>query len=171
MQAIKDITTLRLYRQRVIPSECILLDSDHIISHDKDHLITCWKTLRPKKEFDHGSSLYDFIHGLKISKFYNSAGALLYWYCDIVSYRYEEETNSLYVKDLLADVILYPDGHFHVVDLDELSLAYKEDQITKEEMLTCLCQLNYLLDCIQSGNFSALQDVLTRAEEKNTCNQ
>lgn len=165
MERITDINTLMLYRQRVIPSECILLKKDNIISYDADHLITSWNTLNPKKEFDHGCSLYDFVHGLKISKFYTSSGDLLYWYCDIVSYKYEKDTNSLYVKDLLADVIIYPDGHFNVVDLDELSLAYKEDMITKDEMTTCLSQLSFLLDTIQFGDFSALQDVLTRAEE------
>lgn len=167
MEKISDISTLSLYRQRVIPSECILLKNDKIVSCENDHLITTWKTLNPKTAFDHGCSLYDFVHGLKISKFYKSDGSLLYWYCDIVSYRYEKDTNSLYVKDLLADVIIYPDGHFNVVDLDELSLAYREDQITKEELLSCLCQLNVLLNYIQGDDFSSLQDILTRSEEKN----
>lgn len=166
MEEIKDLETLKLYRERIIPSECILLKSDQVVSCTKDHLITTWKTLHPKAAFDHGSSLYDFVHGLKISKFYKPTGELLYWYCDIVSYSYDADKNELYVKDLLADVIIQPDGTYKVVDLDELALAFQEDHITKEEMLACLRQLNQLLDYIQTDDLSALQDVLTRAEEK-----
>jgi len=166
MEEIKDLETLKLYRVRIIPSECILLKGDHIISCNKDHLITTWETLHPKNSFDHGSSLYDFVHGLKISKFYKPSGELLYWYCDIVSYSYDAEKNELYVKDLLADVIIEPDGSYKVVDLDELALAFQEKHITNEEMVACLRQLNQLLYYIQTDDLSALQGVLTRAEEK-----
>lgn len=166
MEEIKDLDSLQLYRVRIIPSECILLKSDNIVSCNKDHLITNWKTLNPKTSFDHGCSLYDFVHGWKISKFYKPSGELLYWYCDIVSYSYDAEKNELYVKDLLADVIIDPDGSYKVVDLDELALAFQEDHISKEEMIACLKQLNQLLYYIQTEDLSAIQDVLTRAEEK-----
>ena len=46
-------------------------------------------------------------------------GSLLYWYCDIVEYEYRPEDNSLTSLDLLADVIICPDGFVKVIDLDE----------------------------------------------------
>ena len=47
----------------------------------------------------------------------------MYWYFDIVEYDYDKENNSLTSLDLLADVIVYPDGFVKVLDLDELAEA------------------------------------------------
>ena len=62
--------------------------------------------------------------------------------------------------DLLADVILYPDGHVEVVDLDELAEAYEKDLITKRQMTRCLCNLNQLLSKIYRDKFDRLQAYL-----------
>ena len=56
---------VKLYRKRIIPSECILLKDDEIIYHDANVLITKWKTLNPKTEFSHGASAYIFEKGIK----------------------------------------------------------------------------------------------------------
>ena len=40
-----------LYRKRLIPSECIHLKNDTIVSISDGHIITRWKTLHPKEEF------------------------------------------------------------------------------------------------------------------------
>ena len=41
---------LKLFRQRFIPAETILLKDDIIVSQTEDMLITSWKTLNPKTE-------------------------------------------------------------------------------------------------------------------------
>lgn len=79
--------------------------------------------LESQDHVSHGCSCYYLKEGFKISKFYRHDGSLLYWYCDIVEYTSRPEDNSLIVTDLLADIILYPDGRMHVVDLDELAEA------------------------------------------------
>ena len=112
---------LQIYRKRLIPEECILLKDDIIVEQNEDYILTKWKTLNPKTTFSHGCSCYYLKEGFKISKFYRHDGSLLYWYCDIVEYTSRPEDNSLIVTDLLADIILYPDGRMHVVDLDELA--------------------------------------------------
>ena len=60
---------LKLYRKRIIPAECILLKDDEIVYSDDEVLITKWKTINPKTEFDHGSSVYIYEKGLQSAKF------------------------------------------------------------------------------------------------------
>ena len=117
---------LQIYRKRLIPEECILLKDDIIVEQNDDYILTKWKTLNPKTTFSHGCSCYYLKEGFKISKFYRHDGSLLYWYCDIVEYTRRPEDNALIVTDLLADIILYPDGRMHVVDLDELAEALEK---------------------------------------------
>ena len=109
-----------LYRRRLIPDECIPLKDDLILECNEERIVTSWNAIRPKKDLHHGFSCYFLKEGFKVSKFYYEDGRLLYWYCDIVSYDYSSTDNRLMVTDLLADVIIYPDGFVKVVDLDEL---------------------------------------------------
>ena len=153
------MSNLKLYRKRLIPNECILLKDDVLVHHSEEVLITTWKTLNPKTSFSHGCSCYFLKEGFKISKFLRSDNSLLYCYCDIVEFEEKTETAteaSLIVTDLLADVILYPDGTHKVVDLDELADAYEQGLITASQLTRSLRQLNKLLEIIQSGQFSAL---------------
>ena len=68
---------LKIFRKRIIPAECILLDKDIIVERTDEHIITSWHTIRPKDEFDHGTSCYFLNDGIKVSKFYRSDGSLL----------------------------------------------------------------------------------------------
>ena len=150
----------KLYRKRFIPSECIYLKDDLIIRQDDEVLITKWNTLNPKAEFSHGSSCYFLKEGLKVSKIYRHDGSLLRWYCDIVDFTFDSENCALTVTDLLADVIIYPDGRMKVVDLDELAEAMEENLITKAQMISCLRSLNHLLSLIYRDKFDRLQSYL-----------
>lgn len=147
----------KLYRRRLIPAECLPLNDDIIVEQNEEVLITKWKTIRPKPDFSHGSSCYFLQEGIKVSKIYRSDGSLVYWYCDIVDYDYGADSQSLTVIDLLADVILYPEGRMEVVDLDELAEAMERELITKEQMTTCLRNLNHLLSMIYRDKFDRLQ--------------
>lgn len=146
----------KLYRKRLIPMECILLKDDTIEYCSDDMLITSWRTLNPKIEFSHGCSCYFFKEGFKVSKFYKPDGQLLYYYCDIVEFEQNDEDNSLIVTDLLADVIIYPDGHLQVMDLDELADAQEQALISGSQLNRSLRQLNKLLNIIHKGEFSRL---------------
>lgn len=151
-----------LYRKRIIPPECIHLKDDVIVEQNDDCVITKWETLNPKTEFSHGCSCYFLRDGIKVSKMYRQDGSLLRWYCDIVSFEFNERNDSLIITDLLADVILYPDGRMEVVDLDELAEAMERDLITKEQMASCLRSLNHLLTLIYRDKFDRLQSHLNR---------
>ncbi len=150
----------RLYRRRIIPAEHILLKDDVIVAQNDTYIVTKWLTLHPKTSFSHGCSCYFLQEGIKISKIYRSDNTLLYWYCDIVDFSYQEEQQALTVTDLLADVILYPDGNVVVTDLDELAEALERGLITKEQMTHCLRSLDHLLSMIYRDKFDRLQSRL-----------
>lgn len=146
-----------LYRKRIIPDECILLKNDVIVSCDEDHIITTWQALHPKKDLHHGSSCYFLKEGFKVSKFCCEDNSLLYWYCDIVDFDYDPGKNTLVVTDLLADVIIYPDGFVKVVDLSELVTALEAHSISLDTLKACLLRLDKLLHIIYSGSFDRLK--------------
>ena len=145
-----------IYRKRMIPEECILLKDDILLEVTDDIIVTNWNTLKPKRELHHGFSCYFLKHGFKVSKFYRADNTLMYWYCDIVDYDYNEETNTLVATDLLADVIIYPDGFVKVVDLDELALAVEKKICESEKITLALKNLDRLLNLIYEDKFDVL---------------
>lgn len=151
---------LKIFRKRFIPDECLLLKDDIIIHRDDEHIITKWQTLNPKSAFARGSSCYFLKEGFKLSKFYRHDGSLLYWYCDIARFDYDDAAHTFTMTDLLADVIVYPDGKYKVVDLDELSQAHQAGMISNDQLHASLNQLNNLLTYIGNDKFHQLQAIL-----------
>ena len=151
-----------LYRKRLIPDECVRLKDDEILSFDDDIIVTKWCTLHPKHDLDHGYSAYFLNAGYKVSKFLYKDDSLLYWYCDIIDYEKDEKENAYIFRDLLADVIVYPDGFVKVVDLDEFEQALQKELLKMEDVRRALLSLDSLLTTIYDGKF----DVLTSEIEK-----
>ena len=154
----------KLYRKRLIPDECILLKDDIIIYIDENILITKWNTLKPRSDFHHGYSCYFFKEGYKISQFFKEDNSLLYWYCDIITCEYKASEKSVIVTDLLADVIVYPDGFVKVVDMDELVRGLDSQTLTINQLKQSLVSLSKLLDIIYSKNFSQLTQWIDQYE-------
>lgn len=146
-----------LYRKRIIPAETVLLKDDIILEQCDDHITTKWNTLKPRSDFHHGYSIYYLNEGFKVSKFCKEDGSLKYWYCDIVDYEYDPNKNELLVTDLLADVIIYPDGGVRVVDINELVDALNDNLISLEQLKSSLLKLDKLLSIIYSGQFDKLK--------------
>jgi hypothetical protein len=151
-----------LYRRRLIPEECILLKDDVVLECNTEHIVTSWNALHPKKDLHHGYSCYFLKEGFKVSKFYREDGTLLYWYCDIVDYDYFPGENKLIVTDLLADVIIYPDGFVKVVDLDELVSALEAHTLSLDALKSSLLRLDKLLNIIYSENFESLTSCIEK---------
>lgn len=154
-----------LYRKRLIPAQNIPLKDDIILFVSDEIIVTKWTTINPKIEFNHGTSCYFFKEGVKISKFYQTDNSLLYWYCDIVDYEYDKESNRLTVTDLLADVIIYPDGAVKVVDLDEMADALGQGVLSAELLQQALYRLDKLLTKIYNGEFNKMQQILEKSEK------
>lgn len=153
---------LKIYRKRMIPEECILLKDDIILDKTDEQIITKWNTLKPRRDFHHGYSCYFLKLGFKVSKFYREDNSLLYWYCDIVDYSYQEGDNALIVTDLLADVVIYPDGYVKVLDINELAVALKKNLCDPQLITQALRKLDCLLNLIYDDKF----DTLSTAIEK-----
>lgn len=151
----------KLYRKRLIPEETVLLDRDRIIRGDSDTLITAWECIRPKAVLASGFSCYYFKEGFKISRFYDHDGNFMYWYCDII--HTEHKDDSYVFTDLLADVVIKPDGSVKILDLDELADAFEQGLISGEYMTQALRQLHCLLGHIYAGSFDALAAPLLEA--------
>lgn len=143
--------TPTLYRKRLIPSECILLDKDEILKREEHLLVTRWNTIRPKKDLSHGISCFLLDRGWKISQFLNRDNELICWYCDIIEHTYDPGTDTYIFTDLLADVIIYPSGEIQVVDLDEIADALEQNLLTPEQTCSCMRKLDALLREIYSG--------------------
>lgn len=146
-----------LYRKRLIPDECVLLKDDIVLYRDDQIIVTEWHSLKPRKDLHHGCSCYYLSEGIKVSRFYREDDSLIFWYCDIVDYNYEETTDTYIVTDLLADVIVYPDGFVKVVDLDELVTARRSEILSENMLDAALLRLDHLLKIIYNGHFSKLQ--------------
>ncbi|MDO5425590.1 MAG: DUF402 domain-containing protein [Eubacteriales bacterium] len=157
-----------IFRKRLIPEECIRLKDDILLYRDKEVIVTAWNTLKPKKTLHHGFSCYFLERGYKVSKFYDHEGTLISWYCDIVDYQYDESTDTYVVTDLLADVIVYPDGFVKVVDLDELAEALDSGALSTEQLKKALRRLDRLLGLIYKGSFPSLQRYIDEREQAQT---
>lgn len=152
----------KIYRRRIIPEECIPLESDIIVSQDDETLVTRWNTLHPKASFSHGCSCFFLNEGIKVSKLYRSDNTLLHWYCDIVEYTWGPQEGVLTYTDLLADVVVHPEGSVKVLDLDELAEAVERNLLTKEQTTSCLRSLHHLLTLVYREKFDRLQAPLEK---------
>ena len=97
-----------------------------------------------------------------MSRFFYENDSILYWYCDIVDYDYYEETDTYIITDLLADVIIYPDGFVKVVDIGELADAREAGLLNDAMLKKALLTLNRLLQVIYDGGFEKLQEPLEK---------
>ena len=160
------MSVTKLFRKRIIPDECLLLENDIILYQDQEIIITKWNTIRPKKTLHHGYSCYFIERGFKVSKFYDHDGNLISWYCDIIKHSYDAATNTYVFTDLLVDIIVYPDGFVRVVDLNELADAARDKLISPEDMQLALRRTDKLLSLIYKGAFSKLQKYIEDQEQK-----
>ena len=88
-----------------------------------------------------------------MSKFYREDNSLIYWYCDVVDYAWNEDNSILTTTDLLIDVLIYPNGQLKVLDLDELADAQDLGLISGELLKNSLRRADTLLQDIYAGKF------------------
>lgn len=153
---------LNLYRKRMIPEETVHLKDDIVLHQDASLIVTKWDSLKPRKDFSNGISAYFLDEGFKVSKIFDHHHKLVYWYCDIIEYDYQQENQTYIFTDLLADVIVYPDQTVRVLDLDEIGDALEDRLISKEKASKALRLCNRLLEQIYAGNFKKYQNIVNK---------
>lgn len=146
---------IKLYRKRFIPNETNYLKDDEILLLSQDLIVTSWNTIKPRKDIAHGISAYFLTDGFKISRVTDNDGKFVYWYCDIIDAKFDEEHSAYIFEDLLLDVVIRKDGSVRVMDAGELAQAFKEGLISAEQMTDSLEKLDKLLDIIYGGRISS----------------
>ena len=100
--------------------------------------------------------------GYKVSRF-RRGEELVYWYCDIIDYEYLPDEEAYIFRDLLADVVILPDGFVKVLDLDEFEQALEAGSLTSQDVRKALRSLSGLLNIIYEGKFETLtKEILSR---------
>ena len=155
--------TIQMYRRRYIPDEKILLKDDVILSKSDNVIVTTWDVLHPRDDIDHGVSAYFLKEGFKVSKIFDKNNTFVYWYCDIIDVTTEDNDTTYVFHDLLTDVIIYPDGHAEVVDLDEISDALEQNLLPPSLIALSLRRTNALLQIIYGGKFDTLTKYIEEA--------
>lgn len=147
---------MKIYRKRYVPDEIIDISGDEVVYRDENKLITKWQPIKPRDDIGSGTSCVYFNKGYKISKFFNKDGSFKFWYCDIITHEYYKDEDKYIIIDLLLDVIVYEDGHYEILDEEELEDALKEGIITEEIKIEAKQKLNSLLEIIKDGRFCEL---------------
>ena len=158
--------SLKIYRKRLIPSENIWLKDDVVLLCNEEFIVTRWNTLKPRKDFSHGFSVYCLKEGIKVSKFYKTDGSLKYWYCDVVDYDINVSENTCTTTDLLVDVIVYPDGSSRILDLDELATAHERGLIDNSVLYEALRRADKLVSDIYAGKFNKYRKMVEALENE-----
>ncbi len=138
----------KLVRKRLIPFESVPLKDDKIVHMEDGLIVTHWDVLKPRKDFQKGISCYFLEEGYKISRFMDKAGNLVYFYCDIIDTEYDDKEDTYIFTDLLADVLIYPDGKVKVVDIGEIAEAMEKGIIDDALVKKALVRLDKLLGII-----------------------
>lgn len=143
----------RLFRRRFIPDENIELKDDMILALEPNLIITSWNVLKPRRDISRGVSAYFIDKGIKVSKVFDNAGQMVYWYCDIIETHYDEKENIYTFNDLLIDVVVYPDGQVEVLDMDEFSDAMEQGILSVGTIAHAMRATDDLLHTIYAGEF------------------
>jgi predicted RNA-binding protein associated with RNAse of E/G family len=140
-------------RKRFIPYEVVDISGDELVFRDDRLMVTKWKAIKPRADLYGGISFTYLNDGIKLARFYDSEGKLLYWYCDIIEIDYDEKNDTYTLSDLLVDIRIMPDGKTQVLDTDELAEALEQGLVTQEQACRALKTLDVLLKKIYSGDF------------------
>ncbi len=160
---------IRLFRKRFLPNETTELKDDTILSISDKMVVTKWDVLKPRDDIAMGISAYFLDLGIKVSKVYNAHGKFVYWYCDIIDPQIDEKSGLYTFVDLLIDVLIYPDSHVEVVDMDEFADMIEQNVLNREISIKALRRTNHLLTLIYSGHFSQLANHIEAAEQAAAC--
>lgn len=153
-----------LYRKRFVPLETVALKDDRILFESDTRIVTCWKSLKPRKDIGSGISAYFIDKGIKVSKVFAPDGSFVHWYCDMI--RTVFEADSIIFEDLLIDVIIDPDGRVHVVDAGEAADALRDGLITADMLCASLRSMDALLTDIDAGRLPEYTDLIETYEKE-----
>lgn len=105
----------------------------------------CFATQYPNPDGKRIFLTYYFVRkGYTISKVFHRSGEFMYYYCDVMDMRQVSRTRYVMV-DLLLDMIVYPDGRYHVIDIDEFATAIEKGQLKRRQQVHALRTLDKMI--------------------------
>ncbi|MCS1352390.1 DUF402 domain-containing protein [Mechercharimyces sp. CAU 1602] len=105
----------------------------------------CFATQYPNPDGKRIFLTYYFVKkGYTISKVFDRTGKFLYFYCDVMDMRQTSRLRYVMV-DLLLDLIIYPDGRYHVIDIDEFAVSIEKGQLKKRQQVHALKTLHKMI--------------------------
>ena len=147
---------MKIYRKRYIPDEIIDISGDIVVARNDSLIVTKWLPINKREDIASGMSWTYLDEGYKVSKFFDSKGELLYFYCDIIQVEYKKASDTFVLVDLLVDLKVYPDGRMEFLDFDELQHAFDQKLITGEQLLMAISRLNKLVQKIKAEGIESL---------------
>lgn len=145
------LSGIKLLRKRYLPEEEVDISGDEILYRSKDLLVTAWVPIKTRTDISRGISYWFLDKGWKVSKIYNADGSFKYYYCDIC--RYEVYDDLYKMVDLLVDVIIDNEGHYKVVDFEELSDMLEAKKLPPKEFMLAIKTFTELITKINNGEF------------------
>jgi len=76
----------------------------------------------------------------------------MYYYCDVMDMRQVGRLRYVMV-DLLLDLIVYPDGRYHLIDVDEFATAIEKGQLKRRQQVYSLRTLDKMIRMQTKGSF------------------
>jgi hypothetical protein len=105
----------------------------------------CFATQYPNPDGKRIFLTYYFVRkGYTISKVFHRNGEFMYYYCDVMDMRQVGRMRYVMV-DLLLDMIVYPDGRYHVIDIDEFATAIEKGQLKRRQQVHALRTLDKMI--------------------------
>lgn len=105
----------------------------------------CFSTQYPNPDGKRIFLTYYFVKkGFTISKVFQRTGEFLYYYCDVMEMRQTGRLKYVMV-DLLFDLIIYPNGRYHLIDIDEFADAVEKGVLRKRQQVHALRTLDRMI--------------------------
>lgn len=113
----------------------------------------CFATQYPNPDGKRIFLTYYFVKkGYTISKVFHRTGEFMYYYCDVMDMRQVGRLRYVMV-DLLLDLIVYPDGRYHLIDVDEFATAIEKGQLKRKQQVYSLRTLDKMIRMQTKGSF------------------
>lgn len=82
--------------------------------------------------------------GYTLSKVFNKSGQFLYYYCDIMEMRKIGKRRYVMI-DLILDLIVHPNGHYELLDIDEFAIAVEKRELSRKKQVYALRVLHEMI--------------------------
>lgn len=105
----------------------------------------CFATQYPNPDGKRIFLTYYFVKkGFTVSKVFRRSGEFLYYYCDVMEMRQIGKLKYVMV-DLLFDLIIYPNGRYHLIDVDEFADSIEKGLLKKRQLVYALRTLDRMI--------------------------